>query len=248
MIAYDRCERYHYDDGMWGLEYGIRGLDSVPTALRPPNPFYPERERFLEALRLNYSDKLALRGFHCTRLTDFEVAVIRATGMVPPNAAILRRRISEIERAGLISAKITERLISENYAAEPTRADKIWFVFTASSLNDRLGVERLFRSWGGEALYAGHEHDLETGPALKRIGTPRIIEAYVPVCYMPWHAFPGRQFVQHFLAAHGVSVLDTGFENRTTRPLGATQIRRIISRFDPGFELLTGCTEWTSPL
>jgi hypothetical protein len=240
LLAYERCDRDLTNDGIWGPDY-------VATALRPENPFWRLREEFLTPLSAEYSDKLALRGFHCTRLTDDEVATIRAGGLTPPNASRLEQRIRAIERAGLITDRIARRLIRENYAAESTRADRIWFVFTRPPLKRQGGVESLFRYWGGEALYARHDRDPETGPVLASIGSPRIIEACVPIPDMGPY-FPGRQFVQQFLASLGVSVFDADYEHRTRSQVPSTRIRRVISRSDAAFDVLTGCAGWTSPL
>ncbi len=50
-----------------------------------------------------------------------------------------------------------------------------------SVLRSEGAVGRLFRSWGGEALYNSHEDDLETGPLLRRIGTPCIWIVVLPI-------------------------------------------------------------------
>ncbi len=220
----------------------------VPMAHRPANPYFAEREQFLSSLREDFSADLALRGFHCTRLTDDEVERIRADGMTPPNREFLQRRISALESGGLISPHAAQWLARENDAGDPTRAGRIWFIFTAAPLRCQTGVGSLFRYWGGEALYRRHDRDPETGPIVASIGIARIVEAIVPLADIGPTAFPDRQFAQQFLAARGVAVLDRDFVDRVGVPVPADGIRRIISRSDDAFVSLTGCASWEPAL
>jgi hypothetical protein len=122
-----------------------------------------------------------LHGYHCTRLTEAEIADIRAHGMQPPNLEQLQARINAVHAAGLIDAATAERLKAENGAAETYRAGMIWFCFYPPRNVDQGASERLFRNWGGEALYAYHETDPITGLGLRSIGTPCPVEADVPI-------------------------------------------------------------------
>lgn len=228
------------DDG-WGPGY-------VPMAHRPPNPFSPHRRKFLDALHAEFFEQLALVGYHCTRLTDGEIAIIRDLGMTPPDLALLRRRIEALASDGLISREIANRLSDENMGAEQTRAGRIWWIFTAEPLKSKTGVGDLFRHWGGEALYGLHDRDPQTGPVLRSIGTACIVEAAVPLVDLGSSAWPWDALTQRFLAGRGLSVSDGDYVDRTELPVPADGIRRIIMRHDREFEALTGCAEWRPPL
>jgi len=51
----------------------------------------------------------------------------------------------------------------------------VCFCHCVSTLKDEWGLYRLFRSWGGEALYCHHEEDSPARDELRRIGTPCIV-------------------------------------------------------------------------
>jgi hypothetical protein len=243
--AYHTEEQRTLDDDAWRPP---NLPDYVPMALRPSNPFFAERQQFLGSLRSEYFAELALRGFHCTRLTDDEVERIRAEGMTPPSLESLQRRISALASGGLISTRAAQRMARENDASDPTRAGRIWFVFTAAPLRCQTGVESLFRYWGGESLYRRHDRDPETGPIVTSVGVARIVEAIVPLADIGPTAFPDKQFVQQFLAARGVAVLDRDYVDRVVVPIPAERIRRVVSRSDDAFASLTGCANWRPAL
>ncbi|QQC65212.1 hypothetical protein [Paraburkholderia ginsengisoli] len=129
----------------------------------------------------NYS----IRGWHCTRLTDTEVASILADGMHLPNLEILRQRINTLVAAGLLSPDVAERLKTRNQADQSSRAGKLWFCFFAPKLAGEHGIGRFFRHWGGEALYNSHEADSVTSPVIRTIGAPRVVAADIPLLLCP---------------------------------------------------------------
>lgn len=239
--AYAACDEWTTKDGAWGRDY-------VPMAHRPPNPFYPHRRKFLDTLHAEFFEQLALVGYHCTRLTDGEIAIIRDMGMTPPDAIMLRRRIEVLASEGRISQELARRLSDNNMAADPTRAGRIFWIFTAGPLKNELGVGDLFRNWGGEALYGSHDREPENGPVLRSIGRACIVEAAVPLVDLGSLAWPWNALTQQFLAGRGISVSDGDYVDRTELQVPADRIRRIILRHSSEFEALTGCAEWDPPL
>jgi hypothetical protein len=236
---YAQAEEILFDDSAWGPDY-------VPMALRH-NPFSDQRQAFVSALRAEYRGQIALRGFHCTRLTDDEVAKIRSEGMMPPDASMLRERIIAVQNANGMMSQIADRLIETNDASDLNRTGRIWFIFTAELLKRQSGVEWLFRYWGGEALYGRHISDPETGPVLASIGQPTIVEATVPLA-ADLIGFPDKQIINQFLASRGLPTSERDYSDRTTLPVPPSRVRRIISRADDEFELLTRCAAWKPPL
>lgn len=53
-------------------------------------------------------------GWHCTRLTEAECAIILSSGMHLPNCSILHRRLDELLRSGLLTEALVEKLKKEN--------------------------------------------------------------------------------------------------------------------------------------
>jgi len=150
-------------------------IELTPALMMASNPHAEAREqaslKILELLQLT-----TLRGWHCTRLTEYEVAHITANGMQPPNLPALIKRIEKALEFGMLEDEIAKRLIQQNQADECSRKDRIWFCFFEPKIAEQCGIERFFRCWGGEALYNSHERDPQTGTALRSIGRPCLIE------------------------------------------------------------------------
>ncbi|HEY0838283.1 MAG TPA: hypothetical protein VGE72_30535 [Azospirillum sp.] len=185
-------------------------------------------------------------GWHCTRLTDRERAAVVRDGMSLPNRGMLLRRINDAVSDGLLANGIATRLKAEHEADDPHRANRIWFCFFPPRLAGDFGVGRLFRSWGGEALYGLHEDDPATGPALRRIGQPCIVEAGVPIASLRPHSFLVDKIVRRYLVHHGFRTSEpVDHEDCALHPLPAVAVRRVIALGDPDFVTLTGCNTWS---
>jgi hypothetical protein len=191
----------------------------------------------------------ALRGYHCTRLTEAEIDQVISTGTQLPNAAMLHHRIQALNEAGLIDRQIVDRLQRENLAGDANRAGKIWFCFFPPRLGGQSGIERFFRHWGGEALYVYHERDDETGAVLRRIGTPCIIEADVSIAALEVYSFLDIKIARRFLVNRGYETVEpVDHEDRAKQPIPAPNIRRVIRHPEPTFFKLTACASWSPPL
>jgi hypothetical protein len=158
------------------LEWESRS-DGINSANAPGADDYDEIIYGLCDILSRYS----LVGWHCTKLTDKEIANIVARGMDLPDLEMLKRRIDTVEADGLVTVAVGNRLRADNQADEKNRAGRIWFCFFPPHIGGESGIGRFFRSWGGEALYNTHEDDPETGPALQAFGTPCLIQARVAI-------------------------------------------------------------------
>jgi len=208
----------------------------------------PDYDRAIMKLR-QLLNPHALRGFHCTRLTEAEIERVGSTGMQPPNATILGRRIQALLQTGSIEQPIAERLLAENLANEDSRAGKIWFCFFPPERGGQSGIDRFFRHWGGEALYAYHETDPETGPILRGIGIPCVIEADVLVSTLEIHSFLDIKIARRYLISRGFETGEpTDHEDRAKSSIAAANIRRVIRHPGGDFCDLTGCRSWRPPL
>jgi hypothetical protein len=218
-------------------------------------PFTEAREaasrydRAVYGLRDVLSGYTLHEGYHCTRLTKSEIHHILSDGLQLPNGALLRERIQAIVETGLIEPHIADRLKLENQADEDNRAGLIWFCFFPPHVAGQTGIERFFRSWGGEALYNSHEHDPVTGPILKGIGTPCLIEANVPIASLAPHTFLDNKFARRFLINRGFKTREPiDHEDRAIRPISVLHVRRVIQFPESDFVALTNCDSWTPPL
>jgi hypothetical protein len=102
---------------------------------------------------------------------------------------VLTERIGRLRESGMIEEAIAERLATENRADSANRAGKIWFCFFPPHHAGESGIEALLRHWGGEALYNSHDNDPITGPILRALGTPCLVEADVPIASLPGPGF-----------------------------------------------------------
>jgi hypothetical protein len=185
-----------------------------------------------------------LRGYHCTRLTDHEIQQITMNGMQVPDLNFFYDRIDAIEQAGKIEYEIAQLLKNNNQANDSNRKGKIWFCFFKPSIAGQSGIERLFRSWGGEALYNSHESDPVTGPVLKSIGTPCLIDAFVPIASLSSYGVCFK-IIRQYLINRGLNTEEpVDHEDRATQPIPAQNISRIIQFPDQDFISLTKCDGW----
>jgi hypothetical protein len=190
-----------------------------------------------------------LRAWHCTRLTDQEAQAILAQGMQPPNPAILSTRIDAVVADGRVSAEIAREWKARNQVHETYRRDRIWWCFYPPRESGEGGISALLGNWGGEALYNTHESDPVTGPPLRRIGTPSLVEADIPVALLENSPSAAFSVVAHFLKASGHTKRDhLQLEDRIRENLPPAQIRRVLQHPEPDFIALTGCDTWDSPI
>jgi len=190
-----------------------------------------------------------LCGYHCTRLTEAEIARILAQGMRPPDQDFLCERIDQLRVAGVIDEDVASRLKEHNQAHEGNRAGMIWFCFFPPRISGQDGIERFFRSWGGEALYNSHERDPLTGRILTVIGIPCLVEVDVPIASFPRYTFLDERFYRQFLINRGFGTSEPcEHEDRATCSIPPENVRRIIRFPDPEFVVLTDCNGWIPPL
>ena len=216
----------------------------TPQAHRSTNPHDALCNCSLDVLvRILKGHKI--KAWHCTRLTPAEQEVIAATGMSLPNPTTLHARISQLVNSGELSNDMAERLLNKNQADEANRVGMIWFVLDRPGLRDEMGVGDLFRLWGGEALYNSHDGDSQTGPLLRRIGVPCIVEAVLPVVDLGNVDAIARKMVDTDLANRGVKDrFGVGHGDRTRKVVPASDIFAVIPFADPRFLAMTSCEGW----
>lgn len=190
----------------------------------------------------------AIRGWHCTRLTDAEIEAIRIGGMQLPDENMLARRIDTLVDSGCITPAVAAALKSKNLAHEENRADMVWFCFYPPSRTDEGGIGNFFRYWGGEALYRPHVGDQQMAAVLEKIGTACLVEADVPIAFLK-DLRTAFKIVARFLVSRGYETTEPlGHDDRIVHPLPATAVRRVIRHSTAAFRELTGCDAWRNPI
>lgn len=191
----------------------------------------------------------SLLGYHCTKLTADEIVQIKNHGMSLQNLSSLSERIDKLIEASVIDGDIADRLKNENQANEEYRAEMIWFCFFKPYLAGQGGIERFFRSWGGEALYNSHENDPITGVCLSEIGIPCIIKAVVPISALKHSYFPNTALIRALLYFEGHSI-NNPFDQEafSIEGIPAANIVEIIEYPSSAFLELTKCDKWDENL
>jgi len=193
-------------------------------------------------------DNYYLHGYHCTRLTELEIREIGSNGMSLPNVDSLSRRIRLLQNENTITSKVAELLLSDNQAGDGNRANMIWFCFFKPYIGGQLGIQRFFKSWGGEALYNSHERNPLTGTLLNGIGNPCVVEAKVPISKMEG---PGLaiKIAKQFMINKGIANKErTDHEGYINSFLPAGYIMKIHKFPEYGFIELTKCNLWNYKL
>jgi hypothetical protein len=165
--------------------------------------------------------------------------------MLLQNADSLKNRISSLRESALISADIEQELINRNQAGDDNRANMLWFCFFEPFLAGRHGIERFFRSWGGEALYNSHEGHPVTGNALLNIGIPCVIKAKVPIASLKGSYYPDSSMIRVFLSKRGHQLEnEIEHEGFSTKDIDAQDIIEIIEHPSDQFNALTKSNSW----
>jgi hypothetical protein len=215
----------------------------------PQNAYREARDGVVrEADRILDPEKLL--GFHCTRLTTQEIGRIQRSGLEPLGSALVGRRLDDAVAEGSLNEDLVAELRAGHQADDKSRAGRISFVNCRSVLRNESAVGRLFRSWGGEALYWAHEHRADTGAALRAIGTPAIVVTTIPVgCLQTFFRSSGERFVWKYLKDRGIL---TGYgadiETFVTSEVRPEFILEIIPYDDDRFEQATECSSWNEPV
>lgn len=194
-------------------------------------------------------EPLSVLGWHCTRLTADEAAEIETNGLAVLDVALLERRIDAQVAKGALTARQAALLRSRHQAGERNRGGMAWFCFFPPRLAGQAGLERLLTNWGGEALYNSHEDDPDTGPSLREIGVPSLVEAAVPIRFLSSPYRAATAIARLDLIHRGKTIREPSvFEDYSVRAIDPTQIRRVIRFPDQEFIALTGCGNWKPQL
>lgn len=189
-----------------------------------------------------------LVGYHGARLHDDERRAIGTTGLHPLSGDMARTRILRRRDAGDIPEALAADLIKSNQAERPSRRGKVWFINNRSVLTSAGDFLRLFRTWGGEALYWGRESE-DQSLVLRKIGQPCIIVAALPIARYQLGLQIGEYFYSAFMLAHGIQSEHGGScGGHMTEVVPAARILDVIPFSDARFEEITHCSGWAQQI
>jgi len=191
----------------------------------------------------------SLIGYHCTKLTREEINSVKSDGLILQEFSTLTRRIDSLLSQKVIIEDVAKRLMGVNQADDENRANMLWFCSFEPHIAGQGGIERFFRSWGGEALYNFNENDPITGPVLRRIGIPCVVKVIVPMVALNNSYLPDLIMCGVFLKENGHELINsTTHEDFSTKDIPSENIIRVIEFPSEAFAKLTRCDEWDENL
>ena len=133
--------------------------DDVSLRINPPENKY--KQPYLELIERLETLLTPHRiiAYHCSRLTQEEIVNIKQGGLQVLSAELIHKRLRQCLSGGYLKPAEYESLMASQPVSEclgnkqGDRTSKIWFCANRSTLQDDGSVYRLFRSWGGEAVY-----------------------------------------------------------------------------------------------
>jgi hypothetical protein len=202
---------------------------------RPINPFKDDWDETVENIHTMLVGENIV-GFHCTRLIDSEIKNIRQNGLNTLDVSFINAKLDNILFENKITKETYGILRRKNVADERYRKGQICFFHCSATLTDCGGLHRLFRSWGGEALYYYYEDDIKIGNELRHIGYPCIVIVTFPYSELtPAEPIPSKMIKFK---------LTNKIEDFTTNSKHEIQARKIITISDPNFLKLTKYDKW----
>lgn len=207
---------------------------------RPQNPFESEWVSIISQiegiLKLN-----RFVGFHCTKLTVNEIVNIFTGGLIPLSSKMLNQRINQLHNRKMINDKTKEKLKKNNLSDENNRKGYVFFFHGSKTLKDEWGLFRLFRLWGGEALYANFENNPDIFKELFNIGKPCIVLG--SLCYEDVNPYLsiGERFVTVYLNKDNLDNCSYDFDNWVDKKV---EVLSVITAEEELFEQLTGFSTW----
>lgn len=152
----------------WASDYG--GVTTYPSDL----PLPLEADSTLSELLSG----CVLRAYHCTRLLDHEVQMIRERGLRVLTAELIRDRIISAQRASAITKRDAAMLSNANVFATGEasgRENQVCFVLSTLLFQvDPGACTLLLTTWGGEAMYMSSRRDAMP-LQLSQLGKPTIV-------------------------------------------------------------------------
>jgi hypothetical protein len=214
--------------------------DVLLRVFRPENKYKVDWSNIVDEIEGKLKTN-SFVGFHCTKLIDSEITHISTYGLKPLSNEILSSRLEKLYSNGMLSKMVFEQLKSNNLSTEYNRKDRVFFFHGVNTLKSESGLYRLFRLWGGEALYANHERNHEIYTELFYIGKPCIVLG--SLTYEDINPYPllATRFVNVFLNKDNLKYNAYDFDNCVKNEV---KVLNIITEDEELFEQLTNYSKW----
>lgn len=226
--------------------------DDVLLRARPPINVYANKYKSLVDQLDTILNSHKIVGYHCTRLTKHEIDNIKKEGMKILSEQLIQQRLANAFSQNHLSRQEYEYLTKSSSVVSNLnnkcgdRTGMIWFCPNRSTLKNNGAVHRLFRSWGGEALYRGHEEDNQISNTLRKTGVPCIVKCQIPFKDAKhFHSSFAERFLSHMISKL-ISYPEPSsfFDMLLNRDLLKNDVLEIIEITNPAFEILTEYTSW----
>ena len=241
LLAYHH-ERQRIDRLSW---------NDVRVRVNPPiNAYRPAYDDLVERTEaLLHGHRLV--GYHCTRLTPSEALEICTHGLRALSPSLMHVRLEAAVQAGLMPPAQQQffrnsPMVQAHLAnCHGHRTGYVWLCPNRSSLRYASAIYRLFRSWGGEALYAGFEDDAAVAGVLRSIGLPAIVKCAVPLPVDDLYGCRAAQLLSNaILPLIAYPEPSPSFDWKIPRDLNPSEVIDVIGFEDQRFEDLTGYRKW----
>lgn len=226
--------------------------DDVIMRCRPPANVYEEDYKQLVADLDDILSTHSIIGYHCTRLTPFEITSIKDNGLRALRSSLIQERINQAFKDKWLTQDEYDRLLMSpiiRYNLDNKnghRTGKIWLCPNRSTLRDFGAVHRLFRSWGGEAIFKG-QADSMIMDTLCKTGLPCIVKCNLPFPDInSLHFSHAERFVSKFVSTSiEYPHPSPAFDMSIGRDLKTDEVLDIIVISNPAFAKLTEYETWT---
>lgn len=207
---------------------------------RPQNPYNTIWECVMSEVE-EILKKETFIGFHCSRLTNYEIDNIEEIGLKPLNEEFLESKLKMLYNHNLISENDLFYFNKNNSAHKKNRKDRVCMFFASKTLTNEGGLFRLFRSWGGEALYLNNEHNSEINSILFGIGTPCIVLCKVTHAEIDKYPRLSPTLAEIFLNSNEIDGFSYDFELHINK---IVKVIKVLREEEQLFEYLTGFSNW----
>jgi hypothetical protein len=185
-----------------------------------------------------------ISGFHCTRLTEAEQAILLSSRRIYPlGPEHALARIQDRVLAGDFSQQIGNALKQNSAAARIGRKGYFHFLLEREVPDS---FYHFFRYWGGESLYLPFiKEDGEMEQALHAVGIACVVEVSIPVQMLPHQTAANGILSMH---AQWNKIQGIGEEGRYGCVESDLEVVRIIQHGSPDFRPFLEGVSWFRPI
>ena len=164
-----------------------------------------------------------IRAYHCTRLTDREVASVCESGLQPLSRELAMQRLTDAVSDGYLTPQQAAFYAEKADPDDPGRNGMVWLFTDRHSLSDAHQVGYLLENWGGEGINMDVRPHTPEMDLLEQIGTPTVVIANIDLVLHCDHAHPGilHAAVQQQLGRNAGTTI------KSTMAVGADHISSI---------------------